>query len=535
MEREERKEERSRAEQAAQEAGDHIPGRRGLMFGETLKTLNRLNSSYRRCHWKSATELIFPLLYGHLTLASHRTWKLFVKKAVFNCYAAWREQYGESVLYAIDPKTVNEDPVMFHREGVDAVQLRGWRVASRVDEDSGEELHVYIGPGGQICISLADAFAAFEEQSSKQRSMNQRITIAQAFLQMHANTHSMTENVDRSGEGDGAATNLRALQATGEDVAVTVGASTISRSERLSVTTSSLEDYLYRGDDPLVAGMSWATYGTWVYRIELPVRPEKSVRAQIQRYVDVPFDKAYKLHGTHAQRITTEPRVPMFEGFTMPALTVDSERNAMYKQVQCRPTRRQGVLGEELSEEQLVLRAFALFSSPRKSAPGMGNSEAATTAFTRAYLEWEEDMVKEAAIARFRFADRFEYPSLWETEEMVARLEWQLQQTTDEELVQPMMDPDRSKPRATVAQYSSMLAESRVAHLEGWVVACFYFGCVVSLDMLVSEFVDVLNRPSPGPSTASQEKSGCGCAVVGGVCQSHHCRGKRRRRCSRKS
>ena len=83
LEREERNQERSRAQQAAQDAGEHIPGRRGIMFAETMKTLTRLSSSYRRCHWKSAAELIFPLLYEHLTFASHRTWKLFVKKAIF--------------------------------------------------------------------------------------------------------------------------------------------------------------------------------------------------------------------------------------------------------------------------------------------------------------------------------------------------------------------------------------------------------------------------------------------------------------------
>ena len=99
----------------------------------------------------------------------------------------------------------------------------------------------------------------------------------------------------------------------------------------------------------------------------------------------------------------------------------------------------------------------------------MDNSIAATTAFTRAYLEWEEDMMKEAATARYRFAARFEYPSLWETKEMVEALRWKLEMVMGEELPQPILDPDREKPRATVEQYSSMLAESRVAHLEGWV------------------------------------------------------------------
>ena len=93
----------------------------------------------------------------------------------------------------------------------------------------------------------------------------------------------------------------------------------------------------------------------WVYRIELPPRAERSVRAAIPRYVDVYFDPAYKLYQTHAQRISTEPRVPMFEGFTMPPLTLDSERNAMYKQVQCRPTAILANENVEQDAETLVL------------------------------------------------------------------------------------------------------------------------------------------------------------------------------------
>ena len=163
----------------------------------------------------------------------------------------------------------------------------------------------------------------------------------------------------------------------------------------------------------------------------------------------------------------------MFEGFTMPALTVDSERNAMYKQIQCRPTRILQVEGSELSQDELVLQAFALYSSPLKGSAGMDNSIAATTAFTRAFLEWEEEMVQEAATARYRFASRFEYPSLWETKEMFEALQWKLEAVMGEELPHPCLDPDREKPRATVAQYSSMLAESRVAHLEGgWMKTC---------------------------------------------------------------
>ena len=77
-ERKEREAEHERQEQAARAAGEHVAGRRGVLFSETLKTLSRLTSSYRRCHWKTAAELIFPLLYQHVTFASHRTWNMEV-------------------------------------------------------------------------------------------------------------------------------------------------------------------------------------------------------------------------------------------------------------------------------------------------------------------------------------------------------------------------------------------------------------------------------------------------------------------------
>ena len=69
-------------------------------FKETMRTINRLNSSYRRCYWKSGAEMIFPILYGHMTFSSHRVWTVFVKKAVFQAADVWRKLYGRSIRHA---------------------------------------------------------------------------------------------------------------------------------------------------------------------------------------------------------------------------------------------------------------------------------------------------------------------------------------------------------------------------------------------------------------------------------------------------
>ena len=69
-------------------------------FGKTLATLTRLSASYRRCYWKSGSEMLFPIMFGHLTFASHRCWTVYLKRAVFLACEAWRRTYGQSILHS---------------------------------------------------------------------------------------------------------------------------------------------------------------------------------------------------------------------------------------------------------------------------------------------------------------------------------------------------------------------------------------------------------------------------------------------------
>ena len=106
---------------------------------------------------------------------------------------------------------------------------------------------------------------------------------------------------------------------------------------RIVVTTSTLEDWLWRGDDPVLQPMSWQVYSMWVYRIERPALQGARAAFERQRFIDMPFAVDYVLHGSHLQRMATELRVPLFEGFTMPPSVHDSETAAYYKQLLTRP------------------------------------------------------------------------------------------------------------------------------------------------------------------------------------------------------
>ena len=118
-----------------------------------------------------------------------------------------------------------------------------------------------------------------------------------------------------------------------------------------------------------------------------------------------------------------------------------------------------------------VLNAFA----PLCSTDGLscGRSEAAAKAFTRNWLEFADTQQALAQTARAAFLDRYEWPSLWETREVVEALHqtWLDSCTDADEQTQAPLDPvhcpDRSKPRATVAEYVALIGEDVAWNLEG--------------------------------------------------------------------
>ena len=78
---------------------------------------------------------------------------------------------------------------------------------------------------------------------------------------------------------------------------------------RFNVTTSTLEDWLHRGDHPVLAPMNLLVYAMWVFRIEKPAwRPDKVPNP---RFIDIDFAPDYALRSSHRQRLATEFRVPL--------------------------------------------------------------------------------------------------------------------------------------------------------------------------------------------------------------------------------
>jgi hypothetical protein len=354
---------------------------------------------------------------------------VFVKKAVYLAAEAWRREYGRAVRHSA-LKDGGGEILQFNRAGMDPYPLIGWK---KVVPDDGSRI-TYEGPHGEVYEDLEQVYEyeiATKHAEAGADSTKVHLSILQQFL-----NDCCTEKGERT-EAD----------------------------MRVVITTSTLEDWLNRGDHPILKPMSLQVYCMWVYRIEKPHRnPGQQQRA---RFVDLEFSPQYSLHGTHLQRLASELRVPLFEGFTMPSQDTCSETAAMFKQLLLRP------LSVPCTDEPADIQLVQAFSP--LCAPGDG-----ATAYGRSWLRFSAQQRANAEVARLRFLDRHEYPSIWETAEVCEALHemYLAQAAADEEDGQPdvappaqVLDPewcpDRAKPRATVEQYTAHVGEDVAVNLEG--------------------------------------------------------------------
>lgn len=134
---------------------------------------------------------------------------------------------------------------------------------------------------------------------------------------------------------------------------------------RVFVTTSTIEDWLWRGDDPVVKDMSLQIYSMWVYKVERPP-PAKDPHVYIRlRHIEIDFSSDYKLSCSHLQRISSELRVPLFQCYIMAPSDQDRELSCLYKQLLIRPI---AIPIDERPEDIRLVVSFAPLSAPQESS-----------------------------------------------------------------------------------------------------------------------------------------------------------------------
>ena len=105
--------------------------RRREDFRRTMQVLTRFESSFWRVSWKGGCEMVFPILFGHLSFMTHRRWTVYMKKTIFLAAEAWRRRYGQL-------KTQRHEDlrstVLYKLPNGDTCALQGWRSEVRDGE-----------------------------------------------------------------------------------------------------------------------------------------------------------------------------------------------------------------------------------------------------------------------------------------------------------------------------------------------------------------------------------------------------------------
>ncbi|CAK0792583.1 unnamed protein product, partial [Prorocentrum cordatum] len=321
-----------REAQAAGGAGDEAQstaaGKRKEDFKRTLQVLARFETCFRRASWKSGSEMVFPMLFGHLSFMTHRCWKVFMRKSIYLAAESWSRRYGQadaaesapaaSITYAV-PGTGQQ------------VTMPGWREVQREGET------VYVSPDGEEFDAIEYAHQAFQIANASGGSMR-----------------DVTKALNRMREGEA------------EEVPEAPGPTVegLAQGKFRGAVLSQHDDWMHRGDHPIVRDMSLYVYSIWVYRVELPLHalpageldPEGSGGRTL--HVDIAFDSSYSAARNWAQRLAVEPRIPKADGFQFVSAESNVETHYLMKSVLLRPVHLPDADGPNDTKELRYLRAY---------------------------------------------------------------------------------------------------------------------------------------------------------------------------------
>ena len=177
--------------------------------------LLRINTAYTKCKHVGGSELVFPILFGHLCSQTHKCWNVWTKTAVWRALESWRRSIGS--IHAVAPDIVVELESIAHADrGGLALLPKTWRPME------GKKAQ---GPDGTAYETVGRAQEAFLASQAMDKHLP-----AEGISRLRDFFYS-TDEVQEVLEVDGAV-----------------------------VTTNQLDDYNNRGDHPLLAPMTLYVY-----------------------------------------------------------------------------------------------------------------------------------------------------------------------------------------------------------------------------------------------------------------------------------
>ena len=267
---------------------------------ERVKTvLKKLVHLMNSLQVKSGSELVFPMLFDHMSFATHRCWETNLKVAYAKTLSAWQEHFKGS-LKALHEKASVSQSIGFllpaQQSGRANELPAGWLMQRRpqnasqsanaaatvavVEEETGEDQQfIYISPGGQRFTSLQQAL-----QYAQNDKLRNRLNAEMQALQTESFDHNSNIHVQ---------------------------------------FTSNHEDYMHRGGHPIMQALPAYVYNMWVYG----ARKQSSQDPLGDYVISFDYDVDYKPSAlVRTQRLSLIPKIPQLEGMQIPSPDVDPHK-----------------------------------------------------------------------------------------------------------------------------------------------------------------------------------------------------------------
>ena len=416
-----------------------------------LKKLVYLMSSMQI---KSGSELVFPMLFCHMSFSTHRCWEMNMKVPYAKALSAWAKHFGGSlkalhssadlavrVGYISPSSTTGPEQALPPNWLIMPLALDASLSANesatmkQVEKETGESRRsVYISPQGQRFTSLQQAL-----KHHNNRGLRQRLA-------------------ERPVHGDH-----------------------IDQNQNAHVQfTSNFGDYMHRGSESFLANLPLYFYNMWVFSTNIvPSRRGASDAKQDPlgiRMLEYPFDESYgNVSKLRKQRISLQMRIPQIEGIYIPSPDVDPHKMSLIKLLLFKPIHSAGMDDKGLPEDPFSkLFVDVPPSTAKKRKAQIDNPY---DAFPNAWNRyWQEIVLPNARAAEQKMAVRKEWPTLWECLEVFQALKQQaLKLAEANELEFPSdeafkdehgYDPaEKLANRLTVTEYCCLLTKKLVQHL----------------------------------------------------------------------
>ena len=396
---------------------------------QALQMLRKMVHLIARLQLKSGAEMAFPILFGHMSFATHRTWEMNVRRPVALLWKSWEAHHGKSLQQLRQSATFRHTLNMYLPQERDLKLPPDWLVLEMPPDtvDTAPKA-VYLSPRG----------ARFESYDA-----------ALHFIAT-ANPHVTFDPTTTTLDGDS-----DQLPQSGQP-------------EMALTSASYFDDWLHRGSGNLLSDLPWYVYSMWVYRTERmkPQDPRTGL------YLDVDFAPHYKLAGGYVQRVSLALRVPQPEGMTLPTALQDPNGNAMYKSLLFRPFHAIPMDTSTGETPDAYLCLHKAENDGEVANPYM-------TFSTQWHRYWRKVVIPNADRASQKLKNRLEWESFWETKEVFVHL---LELSTKGPFADASLTLEAARAaafahdlvndRVTVQEYACLVVHRSAKKYEGFRLLC---------------------------------------------------------------